>query len=50
MAALCDVAANPASSAVGVVNVTLEPGTNVHVDPSIEVYAVNVLPARVTFR
>ena len=47
---LWEVTAIPASQVPVRLMVTLEPATAVQVTPSLEVYAVNVVPARPTFR
>src|SRR5437660_4999195 len=44
---LCEVMARPACMAPLTLSVTLEPGTGVHVSPSLDVEAVNVPPDRV---
>src|SRR5258706_15207418 len=48
---LCEVTARPASSVpLRLASVTTDPATGVQVTPSAEVYAVNMVPARATFR
>jgi hypothetical protein len=46
---LCDVTARPSSTVGPRLMVNVEPGIRVQVTPSAEVYAVKVVPERVTF-
>ncbi|MBV9542936.1 MAG: hypothetical protein JOY61_00985, partial [Chloroflexi bacterium] len=46
---LCDVTARPASTVPVIEMVTLEPAIGAHVTPSVDVYAVNVVPERATW-
>src|SRR5579863_3057598 len=47
---LCELTASPWSIGPETLRVTVEPGTSVHVAPSADVYAVNVVPLRSTLR
>src|SRR6185437_7700740 len=47
---LCAVTASPASTVLFIVMVTVEPGISVQAVPLADVYAVNVLPTRVTLK